>query len=211
MKRLLLNRKYFSIVSLLFISCATTKIATVRYQIAPTTPYSRVLISVPAFNYQGQQEIESKIKKLVEKNYEATVLEANKLFPPNVEFTPKEKVKVLLKNNIQAMVIVLQESGNSRNIAIDIPTTQQTTGYVGGQYVQLNTPTTTTYSYNLYTTTHAIYIYDTEKGKLVWYASTTTEGYDEASMRSSLINKIMAALIKDNFVQKKKSIRSVPR
>lgn len=183
-----------SLLMLFFlVSCASTRMTSFKDPDYQNTKFKRILIVANTSDLEERQELES---KMVEAFTEDGVfaLESYKLFPPTRELTDKEKVELLLKNNIDAFIsISVGENGVSE---VYIPQTSSTTKTEGDVNVYGNTARYNEKSTTMYQGGYKVNkpwaefqteLYDVSNGRMVWIASSFTGGNAYAN-KNTVIN-----------------------
>lgn len=206
--------KYFiNLGFLLFLfGCASTRMTSFKDPDYQNTKFKRILVVANTNDLEVRQKLEF---KMVEAFSEAGVyaLESYKLFPPTRELTDEEKVDLLLKNDIDAFLLIsVGESGVSE---VYVPQTSSTTKTKGEVNVYGNTARYKEKSKTTYQGGYTLYkpwaefetkLYDVSNGQMAWIASSFTGGNAYAN-RNTVINsycgKTVDQLLEDRLIEGK--------
>lgn len=204
---------FLTFITILFLSgCASTKMTSFKDPDYQQATFSRILVLANTNDLQDRKKLES---QLVEEfsYYKIFALESYKLFPPTRDLSDEDKVELLLKNNIDALISI--DVGESGTNEVYVPQTSSETKTKGKVNVYGNTAnykekSTTTY-YGGYTLSKPwaefeTRLYDISNGQMAWIASSYTGGNAYAN-RNTVINsyceKTVEQLREDKIISKK--------
>ena len=201
-------------LSVLFISCASTRMTSFKDPDYQKANFKRILIVANTNDLGDRKRLES---KMVDAFSEVGVfaLESYKLFPPTRELTNEVKVDLLLKNNIDAFIsISIGESGVSEVYVPQTSSTTKTEGDVNvyGNSANYRQKSTTTYeggyTLNKPWAEFDTKLYDVSNGKTAWIASSFTGGNAYANNNTvigSYCNTTVDKLIEEKLITENKS------
>jgi hypothetical protein len=171
--------------------------------------FKRILIIANTSDLGNRQLLESKMVKSFS-DVGIFALESIKLFLPTRELTDKEKVDLLLKNNIDAFIsISVGESGVEEVYIPPTSSITKTSGSVNvignSAYYEEKSKTTTQGDYTLEKpwAKFETKLYDVSNGRMVWTASSFTGGNAYANIRTvinSYCNKTVEKFIEDGLI-----------
>ena len=197
------------LIIILLFGCASTRMTSFKDPDYQKADFKRILVVANTSDLEDRQRLENRMVESFT-NVGVYAVESYKLFPPTRNLADDEKVKIILKNNIDSFIsISVGESGVNE---IYVPPTGSTTRTEGNVSVYGNTAnyrqkSKTTYQggYNLSKpwAEFETKFYDVSNGRMAWIASSFTGGNAYAK-RNTVINsycgKTVDQLLNDKLI-----------
>lgn len=182
------------VLSLPFDCLAKTKVTAVKDPGSLDKTYSAVFIDYIDPDYQAKKEIETKAKKLIEKNLKAKVLLSHELFLPTRKYEDIERENILRENGVDSLLIIQLAKSNYKENIVTTPHVN----YVPGA----GSPVTTysTHYVPSVSNVYDVYLTDLSTRKSIWYLSANL--INERSLSKSLCNNTIKELYNSGYFVK---------
>ncbi|MGQ9848086.1 MAG: hypothetical protein ACUVQP_11395 [Bacteroidales bacterium] len=206
------NYSFILLILIFIFGCASTRMTSFKDPDYQKAEFKRILVVANTNDLEDRKKLES---KMVEEFSDIGVyaLESFRLFPPTRELTDEDKVELLLKNDIDAFILIsVGESGVSE---VYVPQTSSTTKTKGSVSVYGNTAKYEEKSTTIYQGGYTLNkpwaefetsLYDVSNGQMVWIASSFTGGNAYAN-RNTIVNsyceKTVEKLLEDRLIKRK--------
>lgn len=185
--------------------CATTSIQAVKHPNAPSRPYGTILVFIDE-DYQAKVKYEDYLVKKFKGVSNTNVISHHSLFNPLKKYPLNEVLKILKENKIEAVLMGQRGELTSYSSTFFMPTFQTTTGsasgYVGNQFVNLSTRSTSTGTqaipYTTYSLKYLVNLMDVKTKKPIWFSSSETVG--DGGFVESLSSAVIKELGKSGLI-----------
>lgn len=196
--------------------CASTSVTSFTDPDYTSAEFNRILVVVNSNDLENRLNIETNMVFAL-KDAGVYALESYKLFPPTRQFTPEEKISLLIKKDIKAFLsITIGKTGVQE---VYIPPTSSTTKTEGdisfhGNSASYSEKSKTAYlgGYTLSKpwAKYATKLFDVSNGRMVWLSDSFTGGSALANfstVNSSYCNAIVNDLEKKDLILTKDIIQ----
>jgi hypothetical protein len=202
----------FSIVLIGLVACESTQVTSVKDPLYANGIITRLAVYVKADNLNDRVNIENNVIDIF-RQYNLVVYKTSEIIPPIREYTEAEVQTIIMKNKINAVLIIdiTKKGSNHSNMTINQP--YQTKGSYSynrntgnGSYNASTTGGPRTYDIDKPFIALEATVVDPVKNSNIWVGSAYTRGSGfstEAGVFENTLSAIADEMVKDNLIMKK--------
>lgn len=189
--------------SILFVACATTKIATYKSTEA-NKQYSNILVMTSNIDYLTQKNFEDKTVAIINNCCNIKAVASYTIFPPTQNLSESDVKKIIKDSNFDGILTFAAKSTQVEQQNSIMPVTSPTYGRVAGRSFSATTTSYVPYSYSVIHHAEDINLIDVKTNKSVWFASTNSESSSGNDINDMIIKTTIRELFKSGLLTDEK-------
>lgn len=170
---------------------------------APKKPYQSVIIQIDKKSLRSKVELENAALKIFSKLSSSNFTTETQMFAPVREYSPQERVEILEKNHIQAILQVSLKKFEVKKHSTTLPKyTYNKDAKPGESKIIASEKDGTNIEVDQFTTRYQIDLLDLETGQVVWMAEVDSS-YDSLTKKwtyRSMMKKAAKKLLEDELI-----------